>query len=88
MTHITKKEAYDIGRLYNINFKVVPLREFYLGLNIELEHINVIKDDLDVLLRIVIAHLEEDPRYYYFLDIQEKKREKYYKKHVKPRVLL
>jgi hypothetical protein len=87
---ITKEEAIKLGKLFKINFKVVPFKEFLFGLNVELEHgkvnklTNVSNNNSIITTKIALAHLEEDPRYYYHLNKMEKKSEKYYKIHKKP----
>jgi hypothetical protein len=89
---ITKEQAKKLGKLFKINFKVVPFNEFLFGLNVELEHgtinkkTNVSDDDPIITSKISLAHLEEDPRYYYHLKKMELKSEKYYKTHKKPSV--
>lgn len=88
---ITKAQARDIGDNFKINFGVVPFNEWHDGLNIELEHgsklgklTNVTGNDVVMTAKIAMAHLIEDPRYYYFLRIQEAQRDLYYKTHPKP----
>lgn len=86
MFRITKEKAKEIGYKYRINFNVVPFNEFLTGLNIELEHSNITHNDLKKTVKIALAHLEEDPRYYYFLTIQEQKRKEYWSKRYKPSI--
>lgn len=85
---ITKQQAKKIGDKYKINFDIVPLDEFYNGLNIELEHKNITKNDIKMTVKIALAHLEEDPRYYYYLEKQEKKRQLYWSSRHKPSIYL
>ncbi len=55
--------------------------EFYMGINIELEHgtvdpaTNVTDDDPVVTAKIALAHLNELPNYYTLLEEMEKKGE-------------
>ncbi|MFM2393764.1 MAG: hypothetical protein RLZZ546_1746 [Bacteroidota bacterium] len=91
--YIRKNQAERLGLKYNINLEVVPFEEWHDGLNIELEHgkkhgsiTNITNDSLGDTAKIVIAHLIEDPRYYYFLKKQEIKREKYWSKRMKPHI--
>ncbi len=88
---ITKKRAEKLSKLFDINHEVVPIEEWIRGLKIELEHgkkfgplTNVTDDNLTKTAQIVVAHLIEDPRYYYYLEKMEKGREDYWKKHIKP----
>ena len=85
-TTISATNARKLGKLFGINYKVVPFREWHNGLNVELEHgkmfgklTNVTNNNHLVTARIAIAHLLEDPMYYYFLKKIETKREKYWK---------
>lgn len=87
---ISEARALKLGKLYNINFNVVPFDEWLTGLNIETEHLSTIKALLKKLdkntfyhsiANITIDHLKEDHRYYNFLKKQEQKREKYYENH-------
>ena len=42
------------------------LREFVMGLNVELEHKDVTQGDLELTAKIVLAHLKERKDYYIF----------------------
>ena len=86
MKKITKSQALRLGKKFDINFDIVPFDEFLIGLNIEQEHKNITKNKLETTALIAIAHLEEDPRYYHYLEMLEDKRKKYWKKHVKPSI--
>lgn len=84
---INNKIAQNLSDMFKINHNVVPFNEWKIGLNIELEHgkrlskiTNVTNDDLPKTAQIVIAHLLEDPRYYYYLEIMEKQRKTELKK--------
>lgn len=90
---ITPDLALKMAKKFNINLKVVPIMELQKGIEIELEHgkmlgklTNITKDDIEMTTRIAIAHLIEDPRYYKYLIIMEKKREKYWKNKEKPSI--
>lgn len=69
-------DAKLIANAIKLNLNVVDLKDFKNGLNIELEHKNIIKDDLDTLVKIVVAHLKEDVEYYKKLVELEKKPKK------------
>lgn len=64
---VTQVKAKQLGKYFKVDYRLTPFREFWIGLNIEMEHQNVIKHNFHTLARIVLAHLEENPRYYYFL---------------------
>lgn len=90
---ITKKQAVDIGKKFNLDFDVVKIDEWHCGLNIELEHgkmfgkiANVTNNDIEKTAKIVLAHLIEDPRYYKYLQMMEKNREKYWETRKKPSI--
>lgn len=93
--HITKSQAKRLGKHFRINYDVVPIDEWHRGLNVELEHgskfgslTNVTHNVLKTTARIVIAHLIEDPRYYYFLRKMEEKRDEYWSYRHKPDIFL
>jgi len=90
---IDKITANNLAKKYNINLNVVNFDEWVTGLNIELEHgsrnsqlTNITNDDADMTAKIAIAHLLQDPRYYYFLKIQESERTKYWINKSKPNI--
>lgn len=85
---ITQARAKKLGDGYKLNFKVVPLREFWLGLNIELEHTELVNNDIDSIVKITLVHLEEDPRYYFYLHKIEEERKKYWRKRTKPSIFI
>lgn len=92
---ISSKKALDVAKKFHINLRVVPLHEFKQGLNIELEHgsklgklTNITNDNIDKTAKIVIAHLEEDPRYYRYLKQLERTREHFWKKRYKPSIFI
>jgi len=91
----TKKAAIAYARKFNIDLSVVPIEEFHKGLNIEREHTGIVSKDTNVtgsnpdnVVKIALAHLIEDPRYYFFLAKQEAKREKYWSTRDKPSIYI
>ncbi len=89
----TKKDALSYAKKFKINLDVVPINEFHTGLNIEREHTGIVSKNTNVtgnnpdnVVKIALAHLIEDPRYYYYLAKQESKREKYWSKRHKPSI--
>jgi hypothetical protein len=81
----TLAEAKKIGKALGLSWKKVDIRQFHMGLNIELEHgtrnlfTNVTDDDEVLTSKIALAHLSEFPDYYTRLDKMEKAAEKYWK---------
>ena len=70
----------ELGKKLNIDFKKIPIKEFKMGMKVELEHgsrnkrTNVTNNDPVKTAKIALAHLEEDPHYYKKLSIMEKKK--------------
>jgi hypothetical protein len=66
----TTSEAQEIGHQIGVDFTVVDLEQFRLGLAVELEHgseyaeTNVTNDDFATTGKIAWAHLKEIPDYY------------------------
>jgi hypothetical protein len=66
----TATEARDIGQRIGVDFTVVDLEQFRLGLAVELEHgsehaeTNVTNDDFATTGKIAWAHLKEISDYY------------------------
>lgn len=92
---ISKKQAVLLGKSFQIDFNVIKFDEWWAGLNIELEHgskiskmTNITNDNPDMTALIVIAHLLEDPQYYYYLIEMEKKRDLFWKNKKKPNIFL
>lgn len=90
---ITSKQAINLARKFNIDLNIVPIDQLIDGLNIELEHgtkfgplTNITNDNLDKTMRIVLAHIIEDPEYYKYLKPLEKRREQYWKYRNKPNI--
>lgn len=73
----TTQEARHIGEQIGIDFNVIDLEQFRLGLTVELEHgahdpiTNVTNDDPLVTGKIAWAHLKEIPDYYTRLNTME-----------------
>ena len=61
---VTLKQASVIGNRLNLDWQQVDLKEFHMGLNVELEHTDVTKGDLIITAKIALAHLDELPDYY------------------------
>ncbi len=64
---LSKEVAMALAKKFKVNLTKTPFSEFHYGLNTEYEHKDVIGDNKYILTRIVLAHLRENPRYYYYL---------------------
>ena len=64
------KDAICAAKILNINFDKFSLKEFWEGINIELEHgktncqTNITNNDLIMTAKIALTHLNEFPNYY------------------------
>lgn len=71
------EEAKTIGSSIGIDWSLIDLEQFRMGLAVELEHgsrdpeTNVINDDYTMAGKIAWAHLKEIPDYYTKLKIME-----------------
>jgi hypothetical protein len=80
----TNEEAKRIGDELGINWDVVDIEEFRMGLGVELEHgshdpeTNVTDDDEILTAKIALAHLREYPDYYTRLEKLEDEAEQYW----------
>lgn len=82
--HFTTKEAKEIGEKLGIDWKNFDVKQFRMGLDVELEHgtvnsnTNVSNDDPLITGKIALAHLNEFPDYYTRLYEMEEEGEKYW----------
>ena len=66
----TQEQAKEIGDRLGINWNIIPLEQFTMGINIELEHgmrdpqTNITNDDPILTGKIAWAHLKEYSDYY------------------------
>jgi hypothetical protein len=80
----TKEEAKRIGDQIGIDWEVIELEQFWMGLAVELEHglrdpeTNVTGDDEILTGKIALAHLNEFPDYYTRLEKLENEAEVYW----------
>lgn len=83
----TDEEAKRIGDQLGVDWDAVELREFRMGLGVELEHgshdpeTNVTNNDELLTGKIALAHLREFPDYYTRLEKLEKEADEYWSKH-------
>jgi hypothetical protein len=91
---ITSDQARRLGKRYNINFDVVPVKDLQYGMNVELEHgtrngiTNVTNNNLEMTFKIALAHLLEFPDYYSRLRKMEESADAYWSRREKPDVFL
>jgi len=77
-------EAKRIGEALGIDWNAFGVKQFQLGLEVELEHgarepqTNVSNDDALITGKIALAHLKEFPDYYTRLSEMEKEADKYW----------
>lgn len=90
---VTKVQAREMAKRFNIDLDVVDIDEFRYGIQVELEHgsivplTNVTDDDLVATTKIALAHLLEYPDYYKRLKEMEERADKYWSKRKKPCVI-
>jgi len=69
----TIEDAIRIGKKLGVDFSVIRPEILLQGIRVEMEHgtqnprTNVTDDELEPTAKIALAHLEEDPKYYYAL---------------------
>jgi hypothetical protein len=92
---ITKKVAAKVAKSIKLNTDVVDIDTLTYALNVELEHgkrfgklTNVSNDDINITVKIVLAHLIEFPDYYKRLRVLEEKADAYWSKREKPNIFL
>jgi len=70
MKNLSREQIKDIGNKLNIDWSIIPEKEFVEGYFVELEHgtknskTNVTNDDPMMTGKISLAHLNEIPDYY------------------------
>lgn len=80
-TKFSKEQAEKIGNSLDVDWDKIDLEQFRIGLEVESEHgkwpeLDVVKDNLQTLGKIVLAHLKEFPNYYEKLIPMEKELKK------------
>jgi len=84
----TLEEAEEISKTLELDFNTskFDLNQFWMGVNIELEHgtrdtkTDVTDDDPTITGKIALAHLNEFPDYYDRLEKLEKEAEEFWSK--------
>jgi len=95
MVRVSSKQVDQLITKYNIDTKVVSKDTLIYAIKVELEHgkrfgaiTNIINDDIELALRIVIAHLLEASNYYTYLKRMETKLDTYWKGRTKKSIFL
>jgi len=76
-TVVSQEEAYKILEIVNTESMLIPLEDFRMGLEVELEHgtrfkdANVTNNHPILTGKIVLAHLKETMDYYRRIDVAE-----------------
>ena len=84
--NFSEEEARKIGEKLGIKWDKFDLKQFRMGMNVELEHgtrypeTNVTNNDKRITGKIAWAHLKEFPDYYTRLEKLEKEADEYWKK--------
>ena len=68
----SNKTIKETAKKLNIDFNVIPLKQFIMGMKVELEHKDVTKSNPIKTAKIALAHLKEDKNYYTKLKTIEK----------------
>jgi len=69
---ISRQTARRTGDRLKVDWDIVSLSQFTMGMNVELEHRDVTRGSLVMTGRIALAHLYEIPDYYTRLARMEK----------------
>jgi len=82
--HFSLIEVKQIGDTLGIDWVAFDVEQFWVGLEVELEHgardpqTNVTDDDALITGKIALAHLKEFPDYYTRLSAMEKEADEYW----------
>jgi len=82
----TSEEAKAIGEQLGVTWDKFDVKQFRMGMNVELEHgsvdanTNVTNNDALMTGKIALAHLNEFPDYYDRLERMEKEADKFWDK--------
>ncbi len=95
MVRISSKKIDQLIEKYHIDTQVVSKDTLHYAIMVELEHgkrfgamTNIINDNVELALRIALAHLTEYPNYYTYLKQMETKLDIFWSKRVKPPITL
>jgi hypothetical protein len=60
----SEEDAWTVGELMQLDWMSVPFDEWFLGLNVEIEHYSITRGDPRRIGMLVLEHLYEDRHYY------------------------
>lgn len=95
MKRLSKKKCIEVAKLLRVDLEVVGEGQWCDGMKVELEHgtlfgvtskTNITHDDYLITGKIALAHLIEDPFYYYRLETMEKDAKRWWRGKIKPKV--
>ena len=81
----TSRQILDMAQSLGVNMENITLKTLRQGVKVELEHgsklpwTNITNDDLELTMKIVLAHLCEFPDYYEALEQMENRLKKKWK---------
>jgi len=61
---VSKKEAKRIGDRLGLDWNIIDLEQFRMGLEVEQEHSDMVGNNMHEVGRIAVAHILEIPDYY------------------------
>ncbi|MCK9280413.1 MAG: hypothetical protein M0P71_07325 [Melioribacteraceae bacterium] len=64
---INKTQALKVAKILKVKFHKFNIKDFTVGMNVELEHKDITGGDLIITGKIALAHLKENPDYYKLL---------------------
>ncbi len=64
---INKTQALKVAKILKVKFNKFNIKDFTVGMNVELEHKDITGGDLIITGKIALAHLKENPDYYKLL---------------------
>lgn len=76
---ITRSYALQLGSELGVDWSLVPMDQFMMGLEVEQEHMRTVDGDMHQVARIALDHIAEYPDYYTRLAKMERDAERYWK---------
>jgi len=61
---VSKKEAKRIGDRLGLDWNIIDLEQFRMGLEVEQEHSDMVGNNMHEVGRIAVVHILEVPDYY------------------------
>jgi hypothetical protein len=76
---ITRSYALQLGGELGVDWRLVSLDQFIMGLEVEQEHMRTVDGDMHQVARIALDHIAEYPDYYTRLAKMERAAKSYWK---------